>query len=466
MAPRIYVGRFDPRFLGVTIRARDVADVHSFRLHDPALRPQTALLEGLGDDVVISDLSRQTVLDHEIRHFRDSLLFPFGAVTTRSRINASYNGFLVAAALKRLRGNANALAVPLQQWLRMPEARRADYLDSVRRDLRMPPLPVIARDDDLSEFGSGPLKLSIDEQMLVVGCRVALADYQRVEDLWRCPYKDGAEAVVAALDIWEAAGLLCQLAAMEAHAGNDLMQRFLNWIKDHGPLSYRRGLTALNACLATMGWDPTLRNLLALATWAQMGAFATEMTASSPCHRLASIVAGAQKGRKWVSDSPFLELITSWDELTETDSIAALRDATDNFDRFAEQAARSDGGMAARLSPELFTALCKARHRMLAAFLTDPDAYVDTTAYLRDDAGYPRPCVGVQYPADYDAGTEWVDATPDGWSPTVGFNATLQLAVMAHLSDAIFLPGEKSLQQSGRTDISRQLGLEAILIIQ
>jgi hypothetical protein len=103
---------------------------------------------------------------------------------------------------------------------------------------------------------------------------------------------------------------------------------------------------------------------------------------------------------------------------------------------------------------------------MLTAFLDDPDGYIDPVSYLSRSAAYPAPCIGITYPTVPDNTTEWIDATPAEWSPKIEFDATLRVTAMAELADAIFLPGEKSLQTSGRSEVRKSLDLEAIRIIR
>lgn len=467
MAPRIYLGRFDPRFLGVSIRAISASDVHSFRYHDRSRPAQVAVLAKLGDDAIVSDLSRQTVLDHEMRHFRDSLLFPFGAVTTRSRINASYHGFMVAVLVKRLRGDANAFPVPLQQWLRMPAAERDAFLAGeaafAGEDLRPPELPVIPGDDDVSGYAAGFMSPDKAEETLLAACRLALADYRMVESLWRSPHADGEEMVCPAVDTWEAAALICQFAAIERYAGEPLMQRFIGWVQQRGPQTYRRGLTVLTWCLEKLGWQPTMRNHLTLITWAQMGAYETEKKESSPGHRLTVLVSAAAHGARSSEDSAFADLVEDWDAIAGADSFGGLRTATARFGDFCRRAVGPEG--MSSLPVELFTALAAARERMLAAFLADPDTYVDPVAYLAEETRYPLPCAGLEHPSGA-FGSDWTDVTPAGWSPAVSFDTTLSLTGLALLSDAVFLPGEKSLQPNGRLAIAHALGLRAIRIIR
>ena len=470
MAPRIYVGRFDPKFLGVAIRAKRAAEVQSFRLSDRDGPLQTSVLSALSDEAVISDLSRLTVLQHEVRHFHDALLYPMGHLATRARIFASLNGFKAGIILARPRDGANVLAVPLQDWLLMPAPDRKAFLrregHRIRRDLRTPALPVLNRDDDIAGFSSEAFKDADSHEVLVATCRLALNYYRRVEDLWRSPHGVDDEIVVPAVDLWEASGLICQLAAIESLSNNDMMQRFWSWMGRYGPRSYRRGMTALSSVLEQMDWSSTLRNYLVLASWSQLGPYKVELTDSAPGSRLGKLLDAAQQGKRWSSDWSFMDLIHSWDEIAEADSIASLKEASDEFIRFAAESAIRADGLALVLGTSLFTALGTAHERMLKAFLDDPDSYVDPNAYTANRTVYPSPCVGITYPTGPNAGVDWIEATPAGWLPQISFDDALSVATVAELADAIFLPGEKSLQTSGRHEIRKRLELEAIRIIR
>jgi len=466
-APRIHIGRYDPRFLGVTIRARRIADVHSYRLHDRTARPEPAILGRLGDTEIVSDLSRLTVLDHEIRHFHDSLLFPFGRRATRSRVYASYNGFIVAMTLLELKGDAKALPVPLQDWLLMPQGHRAAFLESVSisgsRPL-IPPLPILEPDDDVRDLIDADLGGRKDS--LIPACRVTMSDYRMLEALWRSPYSEDERPDVPTVAIWEAAAVICQLAAIAALTDHNTMNRFAEWVSRQGPPVYRKGITALHRILDAMDWSPTLRNLLVVATWSQMGQFETEMWESSPVARISRLLTVAQEGMRWAEDAPFVDCIRGFDETIEADSVAGLTLGVADMNKFADRMTHDDGSGRGPLEPAMFTRLIAARRDMVREFSADPDSYVDPASYLGATERYPRPCVGVVYPVDSGAGSEWLDVTPDDWRPAISFDSTLALTAMAELSDAVFLPGQKSLQTTGRQMIRRFLGMEALRIIQ
>jgi hypothetical protein len=161
--------------------------------------------------------------------------------------------------------------------------------------------------------------------------------------------------------------------------------------------------------------------------------------------------------------APTYGLIRKWDTVAGADSLRSLEDATIRFGKFCQLTVETRG--MPLLEADLFTSLSDARGRMLTAFLADPDSYVDPVAYLAEEARYPLPCVGLEYPSGA-FGSDWTDVTPTGWSPAISFEATLGLVGMAALSDALFLPGEKSLQRNGRQAITHTLDMRAIRIIR
>ena len=467
MTPRVFAGQFDPKFLGITIRARTATEVESFRLQATSRYSPLEILEELADDAAISDVSRASVIQHEIRHFHDSLLFPFGAATIRARIHAVHNGFVTSLKLKKLKavhGDANAIVVPFQQWLFLSEEDREAFLQQIRRstgrDLRVPVVPIVSEADDLSDLPIGAVEPGDDAATLVLGCRITLVDYGLLERYWTSPHMPGDEIVLAAVDIWEVSGLACQAAAIAMSSGSNLMQRFLNWIRANGPRSYQRGFDAIEACLEALGWHLTLRNILALSTWAQMGAYQTETTDSSPASRLLTLIRAAKGGGRWSADSTFRDLVAAWDELTGIDSFTAIAVANETFARFVDKATLVGKGMYL-LPPELLTGLQATRIRTAQAFLADPDRYVDPMSYLGDDDVFLKPSVGVQYPINSGLRTDWVDVTPSDWVPLIDFDENLSLVALADLSDAIFLPGEKSLEPSAREKIHHVLDLES-----
>jgi hypothetical protein len=260
--------------------------------------------------------------------------------------------------------------------------------------------------------------------------------------------------------------LVCQFAAIGSLTNDGMMQRFGKWIDSHGPKSYRRGLGVLTTVLEQLEWQPTLRNLLMLTCWSQLGVYQVEMTDSAPGIRLVKLLGAARQGKRWSSNSSFVELIQNWDEITEADSMAALVKASTEFAQFAAETADGKRGLVPILDASFFTALGAAHETMITAFLRDPDAYVDPSVYAASRKSYPVPCIGVTYPAGPYAGIDWADATPDDWSPQISFEETLSVASIAELSNAIFLPGEKSLQTTGRYEIRKRLHMEAIRIIR
>lgn len=279
MTPRIFVGRFDSKFLGVTLRASTKAEAVAMRLQDLSARVDPALFDRLPDDEVITDLSRTTVIDHELRHFHDALLFPMGERVCRSRIHATVNGFRVAMAISETCGDADAMPVPLRSWLPMDQPARDAYLDRLRsaydRAFRLPELPVVSEWQELPSTPDGWLDLLPDE-VIASGSLVALRDYDLLTRYWNSPHKASEKPTVRALDLWEAAAFLCQLEAMHGRSSGSTAERVFAWMMASGPPEYRRAFRLLDACREALGWSAAPRNLLALTVWSQMGPYLTE----------------------------------------------------------------------------------------------------------------------------------------------------------------------------------------------
>jgi hypothetical protein len=178
MAVALHPGRFDLRFLGAMIRAEDRRALASVRLTDRAASLPVSLLSPLPLDALVPDLARATVLDHELRHFHDALLYPFGAAVLRQRLFAGVNGAQVLVELRRRREKANALPIPLQSWLRLDSRGRDAFLAMFTdRPRVVPDLPVVDADDDLGDLPVGVLQVE-DEERLILSCRIALNAYR------------------------------------------------------------------------------------------------------------------------------------------------------------------------------------------------------------------------------------------------------------------------------------------------
>jgi hypothetical protein len=469
-------GRFDTRFLGVLIRSKSMAELESFRFMDRSASLPAEQLVRLPMDAFITDLSRLTVLDHEIRHFHDALLYPFGAAALREQVVAAGNGLGVGWAVSRSAGAANVLPVPLQEWLMLPAPRRARFLEQQAggpgRQPIPPDLPALTDDDLQADLPRGAIDLE-GAAAIKIGCRAAIASYRALEDLWRAPHPPGEAQFGSSAVLWEVPGTLSQLAAIHRIADLATMQRFAGWLLNDGPPRYRRGFEVLQEISPDPEGIIRDRATMALAAWSQMGRFKTETRASSPGGRLDRLWAARKRGLRWTGEEPFLDLVARWDETIGRDSLADLDDSTRELGLLVDRYARRTAVETHPGSPwKRVTAALQAYHRahltMKQAFLREPDTFVDPVTYVERRSIYPQPAVALSYTEMLEAGEtkqDWLDATPATWRPAIEADVAFNLGSLVELADALFLPSARTLESGARRWIRQYLGLEPLRLI-
>lgn len=112
-------GGFSPRFPGVSVRLKSPAE---FDVLDRFMGDKPDSDGGID---AFTAMSIRSVLDHEIRHYHDFLLSPYGSVVYRSKLQAVVAGHMILHMLKAAPGGW--LPIPLSTWARLADAERATY---------------------------------------------------------------------------------------------------------------------------------------------------------------------------------------------------------------------------------------------------------------------------------------------------------------------------------------------------
>jgi len=112
-------GGFNPRFLGVSLRFGSPATYKVFRQYLESDEVSTAL----GQEASRVEIAIRSVLDHEIRHYHDSLISPYGAIAFRHRLEAMVDGMQALNCARDLKGTC--VPSPLLRWVLMNEEGRA-----------------------------------------------------------------------------------------------------------------------------------------------------------------------------------------------------------------------------------------------------------------------------------------------------------------------------------------------------
>src|SRR5262249_2557601 len=86
-------------------------------------------------------MAEMTVLEHELRHFHDFLLSPYGQMLFRWKLQAWFNGFQALVLLLRAadQSGANCLPIPVARWCRMTEEKRRAQIMQWDRGPKKPP---------------------------------------------------------------------------------------------------------------------------------------------------------------------------------------------------------------------------------------------------------------------------------------------------------------------------------------
>jgi hypothetical protein len=471
----IHRGRVDTQFLGVVIRAESVAELEAFRSMDRAASLPVDQLSQLGIEAFMSEMARLTVLDHEIRHFHDTLLHPFGAAVLGRQLTLAINALTLVSKSVHTSETVNVLPIPLQEWLTRPASERANFLErngGPGRQPTPPDLPVLDPDDSLADLPRGITPLD-GAELITATSRVVLSSYRALEAMWRAPHPPGEDTIASAAVLWEAPATLCQLAAIQRIADEASMQRFADWLLKHGPQRYRRGLQLLDTISPGPPGTYQARQLLALATWSQMGPFnaETSLSESSPAGRLNRLWNASRRGLRWSGNEPFVDLVALWDESIGRSSLADLDDSTretasvaDRYIRRADQEGNPTGAPLTTAA-RAFQAYYRAHLAMREAFLREPDTYVDPMSYVEGRSIYPKPTVVVSYEDELSGGQlthDWIDATPPDWRPAIDSNIAHDLGALVLLTSVILLPSDETPEPGAQSLIQKHFGVEPL----
>ncbi len=138
-------GTFEPRFYGVSVLLESPLAYQAFAATTAAI-PRKTSIPTLSP---FEDICLATALDHEVRHFHDSLVSPFANRILMLRMMAAFNGLKALNRGQRL--GANCIPVPLIKWVATNEDQRSAWANEISQDLppglslplHLPPLPYL-----------------------------------------------------------------------------------------------------------------------------------------------------------------------------------------------------------------------------------------------------------------------------------------------------------------------------------
>ncbi len=407
------IGRFDGRFLGVTLRfgSPSVYDTYLVATEN-RVDGGTRLDEIAAADEFLFEAGLASVLDHEVRHFHDFLLSPFGTAAVQTRVGGTINGLQLISQLRAgSLAEVTCLPTPIGRWLGMSVAEQERFVDQLRSLSSVEAVvPRVSLSDQpfrtpgLTNVGTG-----LDALRTLLG--VAAEYFELLGVLWSSPVpQTGARNALTTSHGFELAATVCQIHSLAAAFSPSSAVRFAIELTTRMPPAYVRPMQAAATILGPLEIGRNGRDYLALATWALLGRYdfgaqpsTDEMMASCPMVRLGRLRAAQQGGLSWSTDDDAETVFARWDEAVGVDTMAALRSSVA---RTAEYAVRFRGrvqttaGLAVPAGDQLATlvdAYATAHSDMVDAFLHDPERLIDPVRYTAEATELPTPAVALLF---------------------------------------------------------------------
>ncbi|GJH28955.1 hypothetical protein [Caballeronia novacaledonica] len=395
-------GVFNPRFYGVSLH---LSDPDRLNLQGRYVDASDDLSdwEGRNAEPSLHDVSVLSAIDHEIRHFHDFLVSPFGTVTMTSRLQASVNGFHVLKTLRECPGRF--VPVPLVRWIEWDASARQRWLDStgsvfgIRSSddiVELPHVPDVARAPfprDLAYRADA----SSNQRFLIAAALIAAQAYGTME-VRRKHRSSLGDISASADDIFEATAHLVQVQAAWSGQGEAAANTLLEYVMT-SPATLLAPLQALLKVMLASTGRIDVAKATALCTWMLLGPGERSMAEGHPGHRYFQVLvlaAATPVDKAFSEPMPASNLFARLDKLTHSApwraNIASASEGADGRLALYEEGARSlQGGY----FDALFAVVRAWHHDQAFArrmFLDDPGTLANPDHNLHSP-GYPRPFI-------------------------------------------------------------------------
>jgi hypothetical protein len=404
-------GGFNPRFLGITQEFDSPEAYEAWQHYLSTDEPGVQSTQ-------FGEMAVKSVLDHEVRHYHDALISPYGAEAFRARLMCLVNA---VPALRRARDRpGNCVPCPVSRWASLNDHSRLaclaewNSLPIAGRPWRPIEVPSVTR---AQLAALEPSVLRTDNLTADAAFRVnmlaALRAYASLDALNSSTRQvDDVEFLSA--HFFEIPALAVQIQSILQLRGLIGASKFMHFLLDSllpyarlWQLYFKVGLILARRRHPGRPTSElvfaTLPDIMAASTWCLLGSYELDGSAASPPERMETLashlLATASEARALPSSTG--ALWDSWDEVTLTtpwrDSLRALLVYTKRGLRTLEQVVSSSG--AEEISELALTLLDRyARHQREAVerLLGDPDEFALPHKYIDGAALYPKPLLRVK----------------------------------------------------------------------
>jgi hypothetical protein len=423
---RTLLGSLDSRFFGIKIAYDSIDDFKfSTQVYSRDLDSSKLVEMRLGGLISDRHLWLTTTVEHELRHYHDSLISAHWLGIQSLRNQAAMNTQSMQAVLARFVGEqgANCLAFPLRKWLQLGTSERKMRVDAWPRDeadiiWRPVPLPLypLPASPPTTFWPDVTDDLRDEAEQLAGLIFVCTMGHDRIDKL-NAGRTAGDWSAFRPSHVYEISALIAQLYAahvtFDEQAAHDLRRS----IQSHGMRDYgghfNYVLTFLLACNG-IGWSNVVHVANSLATWAMLGPpdrtedlqgrprDEREMVMSCPAARLAFAL-DVVRARGLPAEAP-AELFDILDqEAGTTDHRSAMawvdtmvETRSRAYAKLAEQTGRRDV-IAISKHFEIYKA---ERGKLRQVLRDDLAAYADPARYMMEIARFPRPVIRIDFVSD------------------------------------------------------------------
>jgi len=417
-------GGFDPTFFGVSL---NFSNLGAARLFDRWRKTQVPLpIADLPVDDRFEALSLFSVLAHEVRHFHDALLAPYGAMVFHRRIQMLVNLLELSTYLfdDHLNPNVNCLPVPLERWWRLTESQRTQWIAGLppRADgTPWQPMNVPLFNDRTTPLMSGPRPRtleSLDELLHAVSRARA-----QISDLTFNPQTVRGTASFQPWQVFELSGLFVQFQELWQMYGPEEVQFFGDYImRERTP--YATALFVAGKLCGAVGLEFNWGFLSIVAGWCLLGSYKRDGWNACPSVRFARLTELlAEDGVDL--EQPIERLFAHWSQRLRVSTIEeAVTETRALYSRIPSQleakVASVKNSFVAKEYAELLirtTAdVARASAAMADAFLHAPETYLVPYSYNRASDQFVNPSLRFIFEslgADMDATPEELEQR--GW---------------------------------------------------
>lgn len=393
-------GGFDPAFIGASLHFTSVDALKLFDAYRASATPlpvhQLLLPERF------EALSIFSVLSHEVRHFHDSLLAPYGALVFSRRIQMLVNLLEILPHLfdERLNPYANCLPVPLARWWRWSEPARQHWIENLpHREDGQSWVPVNV---PLYKEGDIPRDLTFDvrsiesfEKIL----RVVVHTREQIQDLTFNPRTVRGATSFQPWQLFELAGMSIQMQDLWQMYGPNELQWFTDGITADRQSAYARVLLLAQRLCDMAGLDFSWALANVVATWCLLGSYERDGWDACPSLRFVKLWSVIENDGVDI-DAGIEALYDRWSKKLGVSTVReGVEEARKIYGRIPAMLEQKIVGIEnsyvssehAELLVRVTTAMARSSAAMVDAFLDDVDTYAVPYAYLGSPQRYVSP---------------------------------------------------------------------------